>query len=341
MDNIATVIGADKNITTADIVDTITWSNRKYPVTYIEDIAFMNCQSLSDVNLPNTITNIGASCFYNCYNLASIVIPPSVTHIHESAFCHCCNLSSIYFSPTPIWIGEGAFVGCYSLNSIHISDLESWCNSTFERGGTPFFPNYGNLYLNNVLVKALIIPEEIKELKSSVFERCGSIESIATSNSLEKIGLCVCYQCPNLRVVTLGCNTSYFEGFSFDECPKLEIVNIKASIPPTFQIWSGVDGYVNDFTNSYPEYMTLHVPKGTTEIYENAYGWKDFGAIIDDLDCETGVNPIYTDSINYSLPIEIFNLNGNCVFYGTGNYTLPCGIYLVRQGTKTHKIFVN
>ena len=57
--------------------------------------------------------------------------------------------------------------------------------------------------------------------------------------------------------------------------------------PITFKhyVTSGILHYsVNDFNSGRLDYLwTLHVPKGSKELYQQAYGWKEFGTIVDDL----------------------------------------------------------
>ena len=53
----------------------------------------MYCHSLTNINIPNSVTNIGDSAFWDCYKLTSINISNSVTKIGDKAF-GCCSLPS-------------------------------------------------------------------------------------------------------------------------------------------------------------------------------------------------------------------------------------------------------
>jgi hypothetical protein len=48
--------------------------------------AFENCSGLSEITLPDSVTNIGWSAFYYCDSLSKITIPDSVTSIEEYTF---------------------------------------------------------------------------------------------------------------------------------------------------------------------------------------------------------------------------------------------------------------
>ena len=58
-------------------------------VTSIERHAFDNCSGLTSVSIGNGVTSIGASAFSGCSGLTSVTIPNSVTSIGEYAFCDC------------------------------------------------------------------------------------------------------------------------------------------------------------------------------------------------------------------------------------------------------------
>ncbi len=66
-------------------------------VITIEDGAFSDCTSLSNVSIPNSVTSIGDGAFSDCSGLTSITIPNSVTSIGRYAFPGCANLTCAYF----------------------------------------------------------------------------------------------------------------------------------------------------------------------------------------------------------------------------------------------------
>ena len=86
-----------------------------YPVTTIGDSAFWECDSLTDITLPDSVTTIGDAAFYWCKSLTDITIPDSVTSIGDSAFGLCDSLTSITLPDSVTSIGDSAFYGCNSL----------------------------------------------------------------------------------------------------------------------------------------------------------------------------------------------------------------------------------
>ena len=74
------------------------------------------------IEVPNTVTSIGAHAFRYCSSLTSITIPSSVTSIGVCAFMDCRDLTSVTFGAGSqlTSIGESAFASCYGLTSITI-----------------------------------------------------------------------------------------------------------------------------------------------------------------------------------------------------------------------------
>ncbi|WP_281531378.1 leucine-rich repeat protein [Leyella stercorea] len=102
--------------------ESLTSINIPNSVTNIGDCAFMYCKSLTNINIPNSVTNIGDSAFWDCRSLTSINIPNSVINIGDKAFKLCKSLTNINIPNSVTNIGYGAFFACDSLTNINIPD---------------------------------------------------------------------------------------------------------------------------------------------------------------------------------------------------------------------------
>ena len=63
------------------------------PVTSIGEYAFVYCNSLTEVTIPEGVTSIGVGAFAGCRSLTEVTIPEGVTSIGEWAFEGCSNLT--------------------------------------------------------------------------------------------------------------------------------------------------------------------------------------------------------------------------------------------------------
>ena len=79
-------------------------------LTTIGDLAFEGCTNLTGIDFPENLTTIGASAFYGCTKLESIVLPNSVTTLGECVFGYCDALSSVKLSENITSLPEAAFV---------------------------------------------------------------------------------------------------------------------------------------------------------------------------------------------------------------------------------------
>ena len=77
--------------------------------------AFGMCESLTNINIPNSVTTIGYSAFAYCDSLTSINIPNSVTTIGDWAFRACKSLTSITIPNSVVIIIGNPFYGWHGI----------------------------------------------------------------------------------------------------------------------------------------------------------------------------------------------------------------------------------
>ena len=95
--------------------------------------AFRGCASLKKIHIPANVESIKLQAFYGCISLISIDIPASVKTIQAGAFSNCRKLASVTFEKgsqlktigeiIPSNITKGAFTNCTSLTFIEIPVL--------------------------------------------------------------------------------------------------------------------------------------------------------------------------------------------------------------------------
>lgn len=217
----------------------------KEGVTSIGRGAFYRLRSLTSVSIPGSVKVVGASAFNFCEGLRSIVIPEGVTTIEGSAFASCDVLYSITIPTTLKTFGQTVFASDCRGRNVKISSLEAWCNISFS--GSYSNPldcdGYGGtLILNGEIVKELVIPCSITEVKSMAFRGCYDIKTITIHEGVTKIG-----------------------SSAFDCYPTA--ITCLATTPPT------CDSYT---FNKVGEAIPVYVPKTSVSTYQTATGWKNF-----------------------------------------------------------------
>ena len=89
---------------------TVDLSNTK--VKSIGESAFSNCNNLTAITFPSTLTSIGNSAFYYCSSLASFSVPGSVTTIGSQVFDYCNNLTDFTFEASNTTLNCPANIAC-------------------------------------------------------------------------------------------------------------------------------------------------------------------------------------------------------------------------------------
>ena len=74
-------------------------------------VAFVWCHLLSEINLPNSVKEMGWRAFHNC-GLTSINLPNNLKEIPKEAFRACGYLKEVKLPDNLITIGEQAFYDC-------------------------------------------------------------------------------------------------------------------------------------------------------------------------------------------------------------------------------------
>ena len=93
----------------------------EYGVANISSYAFFECRAMTDISIPESVTEIGMSCFEWC-GIESVTIPNSVTMLKNQAFMNCWQLKSISLSENVKMLSMYIFRGCESLETITIPD---------------------------------------------------------------------------------------------------------------------------------------------------------------------------------------------------------------------------
>ena len=178
------------------------------PVYIIGDGAFKECHQINSVTL-SLIGEIGNEAFYDCDNMTSISLPTTLTAIGDKAFKLCTSLSSLELPISLERFGEYAFDCCISLTSIVIP----------ERVGTISQGAFMNCYG----LTEVILSRNTTVIHGSAFS-CSGLTSIELSENILYIGTSA-FCGTKLTEITIPNGVTWFE-VAFDHCENLKTVNL-------------------------------------------------------------------------------------------------------------------
>lgn len=150
------------NMTTATIPDT--YQGEK--VVGLRGNTFSNMPFLSEVTLPDSITEIRGQAFKNCRSLERVTLPEHLTYLGGEAFYHCSSLEEVNLPAGLTEIRGNTFEECSSLLRIEIPD------NVTRIGGHAF---YGNTSLEEVVISP---DSKLQQIGSSAFRCCDSLREI-------------------------------------------------------------------------------------------------------------------------------------------------------------------
>jgi len=130
-------------------------------VTYIGNSAFFECTGLTNIILPNSVTSLATGVFRGCTGLTSITLPNNLTSLPGNAFYYCSSLTSITIPSSITSIGNSAFRYCSNLKTI-IIDSSTIANGLID------VSVFGNLLDNLTTESELYILDSISSIGSYV-----------------------------------------------------------------------------------------------------------------------------------------------------------------------------
>ena len=237
---------------TVQIPSTITVEGETYTVTGIQEKAFYSCPELKNVQIPSTVSTIGAQAFGESPLLSKIIVDPTnqnfyadnngilfnktqtelifcpktfsgaytvpedVQKIHAFAFNNCKQLTSVVLPNGLKRIEDGAFWGCSNMTSANIPSGLTYLGSDAFRNASS-------------LSSSIVLPSTLSEIGSSAFKRCTSLSNVTIKNGVEIIGGSAFVDCSNLKSIDIP-NSVYSLGTSAFESAGLTSINITESI---------------------------------------------------------------------------------------------------------------
>ncbi len=106
--------------TDSHIVIPATYNDK--PVTRIGNSAFKQCTGVTEVTIPEGVTEILAYAFNQCADLTAVTIPDSVALIGGYAFSSCKKLTDVTIPGSETVVGSNAFAYCTALTGVTVEN---------------------------------------------------------------------------------------------------------------------------------------------------------------------------------------------------------------------------
>lgn len=191
-------------------------------VTKIKDGAFTYCEALVKVEIPESVTEIGKAAFIGCKSLSEVRLPSKITIIADELFAKSTSLKHITIPEGVTAIGPSAFHDCKSLQEIEIPMSVTsigynplfGCNALTHIRGKYATDDQLALIVDEHLVAfangrniaSYTIPSEVRVVNSGVMFANKYIESITIHENVKVIE-CGAFDCLNLKRVTCYATT--------------------------------------------------------------------------------------------------------------------------------------
>lgn len=231
---------------------------------------FPSCSKLTDIIIPNSVTNIGDDTFNGCLRLSRITIPATVTSVGAAVFSGCTNLASISIPDSVKGVlGNGFFMDCSSLTNATLGNgITSIGDSVFiscvklSRVSLPTsVANIGqNAFSQCYMLRDLLIPNGVTNIGSQAFSNCG-LTNVVIGDNVRSIGVMAFTSCWALERVAIPDNVTSIGSSAFYGCSSLVSFRIGRKLT---NISDSMFTYGSSLTN-------LIIPEGVTSIGEYAF----------------------------------------------------------------------
>lgn len=274
---------------TVVIPDSLTYRNRTYRVTEIDDYAFSGCSEMTSVSIPASVWHIGLGAFSGCEGLKEIHInslsswcemsfydvldDAGDTPLHYASELYLDGelISNLIVPEDVTEIGAHAFEGYEKLRSvvlhngieaIHKSAFMNCTNLTDINFPDSLF--YIGPYAFNGTAWYESKPDGEVYIGRLLYKYKGEMplnSNIVVKDGTETICESAFDGCKGITSISLPSSLKQIHNYAFCGCDNLKEIYCKALTPPS----------INCYYNNFHDDVVIYVPKGTQETYREDY----------------------------------------------------------------------
>ena len=270
--------------------------------------AFAGCTSLTSIEIPNSVKEIGVCAFQGCSQLQSVTFQKgslittlsggyiskgygtsieNASNMIFGVFAKCSTLSSIEIPANVETIDACVFQDCINLSVVTFeqgSKLKEFGDGYAKTGYRPFVTG---AFANCTALKSIQIPANVEKIGVGTFKNCSQLSSVTfePDSKLKTIGgYCdgnwssevgtkhygAFADCEALTNIELPASLTAINSVAFSNCRKLIDVYCTALTPPTIK--TGSSGTFTNISSA----ARFYVPLESVDAYKAATGWEKY-----------------------------------------------------------------
>ena len=270
--------GDNSSITEANIRSSVTYKGTSYRVTKINNYAFLECNRLQTVSIPNSIQTIGKGAFRRCTALTTVTI--SAKEIGDEAFQDCTNLQYITLNEGVTKIGENAFWGKFTSitipNSVTVIGSGAFKAPQLQsvKFGTGIRRIESSTFAGTSL-REVVIPQNVTYIGESAFGDCKKLTKVTIHNKVKDIKGGAFAGCVNLQTFELASDNPYYtlvDGVLFNKDKTILVQYSSGKKNTSYTIPSSVIKIAPYAFNNIPSLRSVQISNSVTEIGNGCFG---------------------------------------------------------------------
>ncbi len=205
-------------------------------ITKIDSYTFRG-NAFSSINLHEDITYIGWDAFANCDNLTEVTIPESITELSDGLFIYCDSLETINLHDNLTAIGYAVVNGTAFYNNpdnweggcLYIGDYLMAGSKTHKgavkvKEGTRLMAE--NAFYGNKEITSVQLPESLEFIDAQTFDGCENLAYVNIPENVSEIGGHAFYGCTSLENIYIPENVAHIDRQAFTDCTNLKTITI-------------------------------------------------------------------------------------------------------------------
>ena len=169
-------------------------------ITSIAYLSFSGYTKLTSVQIPDSVTDIGASAFDNCTALSDMTLPKNLKTLGWLAFTGCSSLKTLTMPASLTESGGSAFSKCTGLKEVY-----------FEKGSKAV--EFEQFRFCTSLEK-VVLPAGLERIGIDAFTGCTSLKSLSIPASVVEIGKYPARSCTSLQEITVASGNRYYTSWN-------------------------------------------------------------------------------------------------------------------------------